>query len=145
MGFRELGKFNEVMLAKQIWRLVNDTDSLFYKVFKAKYFPSDNVFEAKVNSGSTAWRSILKARKFIALGAKWRVVNGSSIQIYHDKWLPSEEHGMVVSLPNLLPIDATVGILVDEETMWWNVNIIDQLFLPFEALRIKDIPLCMTP
>ena len=62
MGFRELGKFNEAMLAKQIWRLVYDTDSLFYKVFKAKYFPSDNVFEAKVNSGSTAWRSILKAR-----------------------------------------------------------------------------------
>ena len=79
------------------------------------------------------------------MGAKWRVGNGSSIQIYHDKWLPSEEHGMVVSLPNLLPIDATVDILVDEETMWWNVNIIDQLFLPFEALRIKDIPLCMTP
>lgn len=79
------------------------------------------------------------------MGAKWRVGNGSSIRIYHDKWLPSEEHGMVVSLPNLLPTNATVDILVDEETRWWNVNIIDQLFLPFEALRIKYIPLCMTP
>ena len=30
--FRELGKFNEVMLAKQVWRLVHDIDSLFYSV-----------------------------------------------------------------------------------------------------------------
>lgn len=79
MGFRELEKFNEAMLAKQIWRLVHDTDSLFYKVFKAKYFPSGNVFEAKVNSSSFTWKSILKARKVIAMGAKWRVGNGSLI------------------------------------------------------------------
>ena len=40
MGFRELGKFNKAMLAKQVWQLVHDTDSLFYMVFKV-------VFKAK--------------------------------------------------------------------------------------------------
>lgn len=79
MGFRELEKFNEAILAKKNWRLVHDTNSLFYKVFKAKYFPSGNVFEARVNSSSYTWRSILKACKVIAMGTKWRVGNGSSI------------------------------------------------------------------
>lgn len=69
LGFRELGKFNEAMLAKQVWRLVHDTDSLFYRVFKAKYFPTGTIFDAKASSGSYAWRSILKARKVILLGA----------------------------------------------------------------------------
>ena len=50
------------MLVRQVWRLVHDTDSLFYRVFKAKYFPIGSIFDAKTKSGSYAWKSILKAR-----------------------------------------------------------------------------------
>ena len=39
LGFKNLCKFNEAMLAKQVWCLSQDRDSLFYRVFKAKYFP----------------------------------------------------------------------------------------------------------
>ena len=70
LGFKELRKFNEAMLAKQVWRLSHDKDSLFYRVFKAKFFPTGDIFSAQVKSGSYAWRSILGARKVIATGAR---------------------------------------------------------------------------
>lgn len=39
MGFRDLKSFNKALLAKQGWRLQTNTQSLFSRVFKAKYFP----------------------------------------------------------------------------------------------------------
>jgi len=61
------------MLDKQIWHLIQDTDSLFYRVltiFKAKYFPNISIFEAKSASGSFAWKSILHSRKIIVQEAR---------------------------------------------------------------------------
>lgn len=46
MGFKKLRKFNEGMLAKQVWRLIHDKESLFYLVFKEKIFPSGDIFLA---------------------------------------------------------------------------------------------------
>ena len=52
LGFTDLRKFNKVMLAKQVWQLTYDMDSLFYIVFKEKYFPNCSIFEANPSSDS---------------------------------------------------------------------------------------------
>ena len=71
IGFKDLEKFNEAMLAKQVWRLLVDQSSLFYRVFSAKYFPNGLVFDAKVALGSFAWKSIVKALKLVQSGLLW--------------------------------------------------------------------------
>ena len=65
LGFKDLCKFNEAMLAKHVWGLIHDMFSLFHKVFKANYFPNCSVFEAKSASGSFAWKSILHSKNLI--------------------------------------------------------------------------------
>ena len=53
--------FNDSLLAKQAWRLLNNKTSLFYKVFKACFFPNSSLLEAADSRmGSYAWKSILK-------------------------------------------------------------------------------------
>ena len=42
MGFHDLHSFNLAILSKQAWRLIHDTNSLFYKVYKAQYFPNSS-------------------------------------------------------------------------------------------------------
>lgn len=77
MGFRDLALYNDSLLAKQAWRLLHNTDSLFYKVFKAKIFPNTTIMEATDSRmGSYAWRSILHGREVIKREARWRVGNG---------------------------------------------------------------------
>ena len=65
MGFKELQKFNDAMLAKQVWRLLENKTSLFHRFFKAKFFPNGVIFYAKEDKGSFAWKSILKGREVI--------------------------------------------------------------------------------
>ena len=130
------------MLAKQVWRLVHDTNSLFFRVFKAKYFPTGTVFDAKVGSGSYALKSILKARKVIQLGARWRIGDGSSVKIFKDSWLPNVHSGRVLSPVFVLSEDATVDRLLDSKSQWWNTNLVDTIFIPSEAQKIKSIPVC---
>lgn len=145
MGFKELRKFNEAMLAKPVWRLIHDKDSLFYRVFKTKIFPSGDIFSAQVKPGSYAWRSILSAWKVIAAGARWRIGNGLSVRVFHDCWLPGEGSGRIISPVSSLHVDVVVADLIDDNTGWWNGMLLDTCFLPIEAQKIKLIPICFTP
>ncbi|XP_030924829.1 uncharacterized protein LOC115951829 [Quercus lobata] len=97
MGFRELQKFNDAMLGKQVWHLLQNQDSLFFKFFKGKIFPHGTIFDAKENKGSFAWKSILKGRDVIRQGLKWRIGNGSKVHIFSDAWLPGHRQGKVIS------------------------------------------------
>ena len=97
MRFKDLVKFNEAMLARQVWRLINDHSSLFYRVFKAKYFPRGSIFEASASSGSYAWQSILKARNVISAGMRRRLGDGKRIKFYNENWHPGNESTKVIS------------------------------------------------
>ena len=73
LGFRNLHFFNTALLAKQSWRLLNNPHSLFFKVFKARYFPRSTFLEALLGSNpSLLWRSILSRREVIRKGLRWK-------------------------------------------------------------------------
>ena len=94
MGFRDLALFNDSLLAKQAWRLLKNQDSLFYKVFKAWFFPKCTIMEAKNSrrgGGSYAWSSILHGRDVLVRGCRWRIGNGRIVGIWGSNWLPRQQ------------------------------------------------------
>ena len=98
MGFKDLAVFNDALLVKQAWRLLHNKDSLFYRVFKSKFFPNCSVLDAKDNpGGSFAWRSILRGRDVLKKGVCWRVGTGENIKLWADPWLPSLENSKLQS------------------------------------------------
>ena len=143
MGFKELQNFNDAMLAKQVWRLLENKSSLFHRFFKAKFFPKGTIFYAKVDKGSFAWKSILKGQEIIKKGTQWRVGNGKNILIYKDNWLPDPQHPIIHSPPTFFYYDAQVSILIDKVWRCWIEEAVDNNFLAHEAKLIKAIPLSL--
>lgn len=72
LGLRELGCFNQALLAKMAWRLIEDPNSLVAKVLLGKYCWGRSLWECSPKPGcSWGWRSImwgldlLKKRSFL--------------------------------------------------------------------------------
>ena len=59
MGFKEIEKFNETLLAKQVRRMLKNPESFCHRVFKARFFPDCSILEATSSTnGSYARKSI---------------------------------------------------------------------------------------
>ena len=46
MGFKDLALFNDALLAKKAWQLLQNKNSLLYIVFKPRFFPNGTILEA---------------------------------------------------------------------------------------------------
>ena len=142
MGFKEIEKFNDTLLAKQVWRLINNTDSLCHRVFKARFFPNCSILDAKESSsGSYAWKSIIGARDVIQKGMVWRIGIGEAVRIKEDKWLPGRANCSIISHLPSLALDVKVSSLIVPDRAAWRTEAMQQMFKPYEVDIILGIPL----
>lgn len=117
MGFRNLAMFNDSLLAKQAWWLLHNKTLLFYKIFKAHFFPNSSIMEA-IDSrlGSYAWKSILRGRDIIQRGAIWRIGSGEKINIWQQCWLPRKHPPRQPTCPLESFENHTVDLLINPNT-----------------------------
>jgi hypothetical protein len=51
--------FNQVLLARQSWRLIQKQNSLCARIMKAKYYPSGNILDNVFpNDASSSWKGV---------------------------------------------------------------------------------------
>ncbi|KAL9674079.1 hypothetical protein QQ045_030347 [Rhodiola kirilowii] len=78
LGFRDLEQVNLALLAKQAWRILTKPDLLVSKVFKSKYFPNSDLFNATGGiRPSYAWRGIVASFDMLKRGIEWDVRDGT--------------------------------------------------------------------
>jgi hypothetical protein len=143
LGFHDLELSNLALLAKQGWRLLQQPNTLVAKIFREKYYPQGNFLEANLGRRSSyAWRSIWNARPLLEDGLIWRVGNGESIQIWGDRWIPSKGSHWIQSPVQTLPMDAKVSALLDLDTGWWKIDLVNALFNAEEAKAICGMAVC---
>lgn len=72
VGFRDLAKFNEALLAKQAWRLIRNHQTLLARLMKARYYRNSSLLDAKNRKNqSYGWSSVLTGLELIKKGVRY--------------------------------------------------------------------------
>ncbi|KAK9671108.1 hypothetical protein RND81_12G007600 [Saponaria officinalis] len=129
LGFRDLKVFNEAFLAKQLWRMFQENNSVAQRVFKAQYYKNSSILDAARGwSPSYTWRSLWGSKALLLEGLKWRVGDGRTIRVWDDAWLPGPSSSLVPTPQLNSDRELMVLDLICADTHDWNVNILEQVF-----------------
>ncbi|XP_018478413.2 uncharacterized protein LOC108849362 [Raphanus sativus] len=138
MGFKDLEKFNQALLAKQGWRLLMDPNSLCARVIKSRFYPTGDFLDAKIGSRpSYAWRSMLFGRELLVKGLRSNVGSGKSIMVWTDKWLFDKEPLAPMRKQTFFNVNLRVCDLINTQTGSWDREKLEEVFFP------SDIELIM--
>ncbi|KAL4279259.1 hypothetical protein GQ457_03G017210 [Hibiscus cannabinus] len=142
MGFRNLHHFNVALLGKQIWRLITVPDSLFAQVFRARYFPSGNIFDATCNMrASFAWKGLFRAFQALKPGFMWRPGINSAVRILQDCWggnLPVQIYGNYEDEAEM-PLHCRQFMFPNCPA--WDVRKLSAYFSSDDVLSISQLPI----
>jgi hypothetical protein len=83
MGFKDMRIFNQALLARQAWRLLQNPESLCAQVLRAKYYPTGNLIDTVFSgNASSTWHAIEYGLELLKKGVIWRIGNGASVRIW---------------------------------------------------------------
>ncbi|GJZ15925.1 hypothetical protein Tco_0551602 [Tanacetum coccineum] len=87
LGLKPLRKWNEVLLITQIWKIIENKESLWVKWVNTVKLKNKSFWEIDGNStDSWGWKNMLKIRDKIKPYVFYEVGNGNSISAWYDKW-----------------------------------------------------------
>ncbi|KAJ1269253.1 hypothetical protein BS78_07G196800, partial [Paspalum vaginatum] len=139
LGFKDMRAFNQTMLARQAWRLLEKPDSLCAKLLKARYFPRCSILDSiRSANASTTWQAVLHGLELLKQGLIWRIGNGSQVRIWRDPWIPRDMSLKVSSRRGRCRLHWVSELLNQEGSDWDHAKLI-QLFNPADREAISRI------
>ncbi|KAK9950806.1 hypothetical protein M0R45_006274 [Rubus argutus] len=122
---------------------MQEPNSLWTRVLKARYFPNCDFKEAeKGYRASWSRESLIDARDLILNGSIWHVINGLGINIWKDNWLPPPAGGLLVPTSQIHDLSPTlVHSLIDWDHRVWDLSSISHVIPQQICNLIRLIPI----
>ncbi|CAL1384042.1 unnamed protein product [Linum trigynum] len=144
MGFRRFEFFNQALLAKIGWRILEEPQSLLAQVYKGKYFPNGTFLTAQARSRpSWGWQSILFGRQLLESGLRWQIGNGQKAPLLMSSWIPQQHPRPPVYNPRVVPSGEGLKVkeVIHPGEGRWDDQKLRHWFDPETCRAIKTIPL----
>lgn len=146
LGFKDLELFNDSLLAKLGWRILNNPDALLSRVLKGKYFSECSFLESTPKQASShGWTGIMAGKAVLEKGLGFLVGDGASIKVWTDPWLSTSKPMTPIGPPTWENHQLTVQDLLLPDSNDWNLPLI-RLHLPqYEDIIRQLIPSSLKP
>lgn len=139
LGFRNIEDFNQALLVKQAWKLLNEPQSLLAQVYRGRYYANKDFLECgKSYKPSYVWRSILFGRELLVKGLIRSIGNGRLTLVWGEKWIMDDVPRRPVNRRILIDSNLKVSSLIESSGEWNNTKL-TELFPSNEVLRIKQL------
>ncbi|XP_019098912.1 PREDICTED: uncharacterized protein LOC109132195 [Camelina sativa] len=141
MGFKDLHQFNIALLAKQVWRMIKEPQSLLTRVLQAKYFSKSQLIDASLgHRPSHAWRSIHQSIQLIKQGLSWRIGDSNTVRIWSDNWIDNPPRPARMAHQNQQGLKSPkVTDLMIPSTSQWSSERVQELVHPEDIKHIRRI------
>lgn len=141
LGFRDLEKFNQALLGKQVWRILQQPQSLVTRMLKARYFSDGSILTAVLKKkASYAWKSLLHGRDLLKQGMRFIIGKGMTVSMWTDPWLPTHPPRPPRSVDGNNVLES-VSNYINNDGSGWDIQKIRAMVLPEDyILRLKISP-----
>lgn len=121
--------FNQALLAKIAWRIINVPDSLLARILIGKYCHKKNFLEVDLPKVcSHGWRGVLQGRNLLRENLGKAIGNGMTTSVWKDSWMSLDEQLKFCGPVQEEALDLKVSDLLTDE-MKWNTERIEK-FVP---------------
>ncbi|CAG7896289.1 unnamed protein product, partial [Brassica rapa] len=129
LGFRDIQCFNDALLAKLSWRILESPSCLLARVLKGKYFHDQEFLQVTPPAScSHGWRGILIGRDLLKQHLGWAIGNGDKVLAWQDDWLSlSEVERPMGPIPEG-ECNLKVADLISMESKEWDKQRIERSF-----------------
>lgn len=144
LDFRDLEIFNQALLGKKVWRILQAPTCLMACILKGRYFPDCSILSATPKTHSSyAWKSILFGKELVVKGMRMVVGNGTTTKMWTDPWIPDHPPRPPRSLNEDLS-EVTVNSFMNADRRSWNIMKLEAEVVPEDIDKILSIKLCST-
>lgn len=133
LGFRDIQCFNDAMLAKLSWRILEEPNCLLAKVLIGKHCTYSDFMECTIpNSASHGWRGILVGMDLLAKHLDWAIGNGADVCVWKDNWLSTRDQRSPMGPVEGKHSSLKVKDLFHSNTTDWNRTLLQEILAHYE-------------
>ncbi|GJR70207.1 RNA-directed DNA polymerase, eukaryota, reverse transcriptase zinc-binding domain protein [Tanacetum coccineum] len=144
LGFKSFQVWNEALMAKHLWDILIDKDSIWVKWVKGQWLKNDSIWAVEVHDHTSwGWKQIFSLRNKVRNFIHFKIGNGKKCFFWFDKW---NENGPLCKLVNYASImqsslvmkTKVADLILNEKWNWprsWSVRFREVLEIQVPAIN----------